>query len=326
MVAKMNELTQYQVTHQAMGTVMAHKAFGENADLCLAAICEEIDTLEMLMSRFIPESEISRINASSGLREPVPVSRSVWEVLKQSAELSRRCRGLFDVTVGPLVELWARSKTTGVPPSGENIDSTLPTINHQDLILDPYRQTARLKGPEQAIDLGGIGKGFAGEKVMGLYRVFGIDSAYSNIGGNVVVVGAKPDSSPWQIGIQHPRRPQEVIGVVAVTDRSVVTSGDYQRSYLPSGDYQYHHILDPRTGYPVESELISVTIVSECAVIADVLSTTLFIAGEEGALEILRDFPGVEAILINEELDVLITPGLNGCFHPQTNIRIRKLN
>lgn len=95
MVAKMNELTQYQVTHQAMGTVMAHKAFGENADLCLAAICEEIDTLEMLMSRFIPESEISRINASSGLREPVPVSRSVWEVLKQSAELSRRCRGFL---------------------------------------------------------------------------------------------------------------------------------------------------------------------------------------------------------------------------------------
>ena len=325
MNVKMNELTQFQTTHQAMGTIMMHKAFGEDAELCLAAICEEIDALEMLMSRFIPESEISRINESSGLGEPIPVSQPVLDVLMQSAELSGRCRGLFDVTVGPLVELWARSRQTSAPPSSGSIESILPLINHHDLMVDPYQQTARLRLSGQAIDLGGIGKGFAGDKVMALYRAFGIESAYSNIGGNVVVIGAKPDGSPWQIGVQHPRQPQEVMGALAVTDRSVVTSGDYQRSYLSSTDHKYHHILDPRTGYPAESELISVTIVTEQAIIADSLSTTLFIAGEEGAMAILRGFPGVEAVLINRELEVLITSGLNGCFHPQTNIRIREL-
>ena len=323
---EVNDLMQYQTTHQAMGTVMAHKAFGEGAELCLAAICGEIDTLEMLMSRFIPESEISRINGSSGLGEATPVSRLVLDILIQSKELSQRCGGLFDVTIGPLVELWGRSKQTGALPTSESIDLTLPLVNYQDLLLDPYQQTARLKTPGQAIDLGGIGKGFAGDRVMEIFREFGITSAYSNIGGNVVVIGAKPDGSLWQIGVQHPRRPQEVISALAVTDKAVVTSGDYQRSYIASEDFKYHHILDPRIGFPATSDLVSVTTIAENAVIADVLSTTLFIAGEEGAMAILRGFPGVEAVLINRELEVLITSGLNGCFHPQTNIRIRELN
>ena len=315
---------QFQTTHQAMGTVMAHKAFGGEAQLCLAAICEEIDTLEMLMSRFIPDSEISRINASSGLGEPEPVSQPVLDVLMLAAEISQRCHGYFDVTAGSLVDLWTWSKQTGVQPDPADIDMVLPLINYQDLILDPYELTAYLKYSGQAIDLGGIGKGFAGDVITGLYREFGINSAFSNLGGNVVAVGVKPDGSPWSVGIQHPRRPQDLIGSVTVENQTVVTSGDYQRAYLASPDCKYHHILNLRTGYPSESDLISVTIVAKQGMVADALSTALFVAGLEHVTEILTDFPGVDAVLINRELQVFVTDGLKTCFHPQKNVKINE--
>ena len=321
----MTEGRQFQITHRAMGTIMTHKAFGGEAQHCLIVVNEEIDRLERLLSRFIPESEVRKINDGSGISSGETLSQPVFEVLMQSVEISERARGLFDVTIGPLVDLWCQSKVSGCPPSQENIDLTLTLVNTQDLILDPYRLTARLLLPGQAIDLGGIGKGYAGDQVTRLFREFGGTSAFSNIGGNVVTVGAKPDGSPWWVGIQHPRQPQEVIGVVAVTDRTVVTSGDYQRSYLPSRDYRYHHILDPRTGFPAQSGLASVTIVAEQGIVADALSTTLFIAGLEGAMEILSDFPGVEAVFIDRDLQVFVTSGLETCFHPQTNVVTNKI-
>jgi thiamine biosynthesis lipoprotein len=321
----MAESMQFQTTHQAMGTVMAHKAFGRDAEECLRSVCMEIDNLESLLSRFIPESEVSRINDSSGLLIE-SLSQSTMEILIKAVEFSDLCQGVFDITVGPLVDLWGQSKLTGVPPNSESIERVLPLINYQELILDPYQQTGGLNLPGQAIDLGGIGKGFAGDKVAALYRAFGITSAYSNIGGNVVAIGAKPDGSGWRVGVQHPRQPKQVIGVIAVSDAAVVTSGDYQRAYLASPDWKYHHILDLRIGYPAESELISVTIVSPQAVVADVLSTAVFIAGMERGLEILNYFCGSEAVLINRDLEVFVTAGLKSCFQPQENITISVIN
>lgn len=318
----MNEMTHYQATHRAMGTIMTHKAFGGEANQAITSVCAEIANLELLMSRFIPESEISRVNRSAGTLESEPLSKQVLDVLLKSKELSQLCQGLFDITSGPLVNLWHLCKHTQNPPSQADIDLTLPLINDQDLILDPYQQTAFLNMPGQAIDLGGIGKGFAGDQIIRLYDEFGIRSAFSNLGGNVAAVGSKPDGSPWRVGIQHPRKPSDLVGWVAVTDKAVVTSGDYQRAYLSSSEYKYHHILNLRTGYPSESDLISVTVVAKQGVIADALSTALFVAGLENAIQILKSFTGVEVVLIDQDLQVFVSDGLETCFYPQSNIKI----
>jgi thiamine biosynthesis lipoprotein len=178
----------------------------------------------------------------------------------------------------------------------------------------------------QSINLGGIGKGYAGDKFLEVFKKYGISSAYTNIGGNVVALGTKPDGSPWRVGIQHPRQESSLIGLVSVADKAVVTSGDYQRYFIGNNGKRYHHILDPSTGYPAESGVISVTIVADSSTVADALSTILFVAGMEKGLELLGRFPGVEAILVDMDLQVYITAGLMEYFQASEGISVDILN
>lgn len=314
-----------QTVQFAMGTVMSHKAYGMLAEEGLGAVCREIEWLENHLSRFIPQSEISTINRSAGVNCE-KVSEEVFEVLSRAVEISAVCSMSFDVTIGPLVDLWQIGKDCFSCPEEAAIRQVLELVNYRDLILDPMNRTAGLRKTGQAIDLGAIGKGLAGDKVLEVYKAFGIDSAYSNLGGNVVTLGAKPDGCPWHVGIQHPRRENQLIGSVAVVDRSVVTSGDYQRfSSSPNGK-KYHHILNPITGYPVESEVTSATIVSTSSTTADALSTALFITGIEKGIEFLQSFPETEAILMDAEEQVFVTKGLKSTFQPEQGIRVKFVN
>ncbi len=310
-----------QTAHYAMGTVMTHKAYGIYAENSLDAVCHEVARLEDLLSRFLPDSEISRINLSAGLR-PEKVSFETFEVLSLAADFSRLFPGCFDVTIGPLVSLWKMGKDTYSQPDDFCINQVLSMVNEQELILDPWEMTAELAHIGQSIDLGGIGKGYAGDKVREIYKRFGIASAYSNLGGNVITIGAKPDGNPWQIGIQHPRKDDQIIGSVPVVDQSVVTSGDYQRYFTDNLGKRHHHILNPRTGYPAELGLISVSIIADKSVTADALSTMVFVAGMEKGLEIMSCFPGTEAVLVDSELGVYATKGLQNRFQGSKGIDV----
>ncbi len=314
-----------QTTHYAMGTVMSHKAFGANAEPCLKAVAREINRLEALLSRFLAESDISRVNESAGFTSK-RVSHETYEVLAKSVEYSRRYPGCFDVTIEPLVNLWKQAKETFAPPSQSAIEQTLSLVDYRDLALNPWELTAGLANIGESVDLGGIGKGFAGDKILEVYKAYGITSAYSNLGGNVVTLGTKPDGSPWHIGIQHPREEIQLIGMVAVENQSVVTSGDYQRYFLDGQGKHYHHILDPKTGYPAESGLISVTIVAVPSVAADALSTIIFVAGMEKGIEILKGVPGTDAILVDSELRVFVTQGLKDRFEAAKGVAVTFLN
>jgi len=254
------------------------------------------------------------------------VSGDTYEVLSRAIELSRYSQGLFDVTVGPLVTLWDNGKDTFKPPEDSSIRQVLPLVDYTDLLLDPYEKAAGLQRIGQSIDLGGIGKGFAGDKLLEVFKKYGISSAYTNIGGNVVALGTKPDGSQWRVGIRHPRQENSLIGLVAVADKAVVTSGDYQRYFIGSNGKRHHHILDPSTGYPAESGLVSVTIVADNSTAADALSTVMFIAGMEKGLELLKSFSGTEAILIDMNLLVYVTRGLKDCFQAGDGINIEILN
>jgi thiamine biosynthesis lipoprotein len=314
-----------QTTHCAMGTVMTHKALGLHAEDSLEAVRREVARIEELLSRFLPDSEVSRVNGSAGI-ESEKVSLETYDVLSKAVEFSRCFPGCFDVTVAPLVTLWHTAKESLAQPDASSIRHILPLVNYRNLILDPWEMTAVLSDVGQSVDLGGIGKGFAGDRIQEVFKEFDVSSAYSNLGGNVVTVGAKPDGSPWQIGIQHPRQENGLIGSVSVVNQTVVTSGDYQRCFTDSQGKRHHHILDPTTGYPAESELISVSIVTEKSLAADALSTIVFVAGMEKGLEFLRSSPQTEAILVDSESHVYVTQGLRYCFQAAKDIAVTILD
>jgi thiamine biosynthesis lipoprotein len=314
-----------QTTHCAMGTVMTHKAYGLYAEDSLAAVCSEVSRLEGLLSRFLPDSEISRVNGSAGKRSE-GVSRETYDVLSEALELSRFFPRSFDVTIGPLVTLWKRGRDSCAQPDETSIKQVLPLVNYRDLMLSPREMTVGLRNAGQSVDLGGIGKGVAGDRILEVFKEFGISSAYSNLGGNVVTLGAKPDGSPWHVGIQHPRQENRLIGSVSVVNQTVVTSGDYQRNFTDNQGIRHHHILDPSTGYPSQSGLVSVTVVAERSLVADALSTMQFIAGMEKGLELLRGFPQTEAILVDADLRVFVTQGLRDRFQPDKGIEVTFLH
>ena len=310
--------------HRAMGTVMTHKAFGPYAQDSLYAVCKEIERLEGLLSRFLPDSEISRVNRSAGIKSE-KVSPETYDLLSQAVEFSRSCSGCFDVTIGPLVTLWQAAKESSAQPDDSSIKQLLPLVSSRDLILDPRAKTAGLRRRGQSIDLGGIGKGFAADRILEVFSKFGVSSAYSNLGGNVVTLGAKPDGAPWHIGIQHPRRDDGLLGSIAVVDQTVVTSGDYQRYFTDGQGKRHHHILDPTTGHPAGSGLISVTIVTAKSIAADPLSTAIFVAGMDKGLEFLKSFPHTEAVLVDSALNVYVTAGLSYRFQAAEGIAVTVL-
>ena len=314
-----------QTTHHAMGTVMVHKAFGHHAEESIQAVCQEVARLEGLLSRFLPASDVGRVNRSAGVQRE-KISRETYDVLSEAVEFSRRFPGCFDVTVGPLVSLWKVGRGSLAQPDDARIKQALTLVNYRDLILDCGKMTAGLRNAGQSVDLGGIGKGVAGDRIAEVFKRFGISSAYSNLGGNVVTVGAKPDGSPWQIGIQHPRQENSLIGSVAVVDQTVVTSGDYQRYFTDDQGKRRHHILNPTTGYPAESGLISVTIVTDRSAVADLLSTIVFVAGMEKGLEFLRSFPRTEAVFVDADVRVFVTKGLKDRFQAAESIAVTILN
>ena len=314
-----------KTTCMAMGTIMTHLAYGGCAEESLTAVCSEIARIEKLISRFIPGSEISRINQSAGVN-PEKVSLETFQVLSKAIDFSRCCPGCFDVTIEPLVHLWNQGKASLSEPDENRIHQVLSLVNDRDLILDPWDMTAGLRSIGQAIDPGGIGKGFAGDKILEIFKEFGVTSAYSNLGGNVVTLGSKPDGSPWRIGIQHPRQENRIIASVAVENQSVVTSGDYQRYFIDSRGRRHHHILNPATGYPAESGLISVSIVSDKSLTADALSTIMFVAGMKKGYEFLNRYPDTEAVLIDSDVKVYITPGLQCRFQADHGIKVSVLD
>jgi thiamine biosynthesis lipoprotein len=314
-----------QRTHSAMGTVITHKAFGRHAEECLAAVCREVACIERHLSRFLPESEISCINASAGFKSE-KVSLETFELLLKALDFSHTCPGCFDVTISPLVTLWNIGRKSLAKPDNLRIQQILSLVDFRDVILDQRKMTVGLRKIGQAVDLGGIGKGYAGDRIREIYKQFAITSAYSNLGGNIVTLGAKPDGSPWRVGIQHPRQQDRLMGVVSVSDQSVVTSGDYQRCFFDKLGRRHHHILDTASGYPADSGLISVTIVSESSLEADALSTILFIAGLDKGIDLLKSFPRSEAIFIDTELQVYVTHGLKYRFQADMGIKVIDLS
>lgn len=294
----------------ALNTFISITIYDENADAqkildeCFA-LC---DQYENEFSRTISSSELSKLNSANGV--PVSVSDDMFSILEKGLYYGKLSDGLFDITIAPISTQWDFTAKNPVVPDADAITAALPLVSYQNLSLDTSAQTACLTNPDSAIDLGGIAKGFIADRLKEYLISEGVTSAIIDLGGNILTVGHKPDKSSFTIGIKEPFSETGAISCgVSVTDKSVVTSGTYQR-YFSVDDVFYHHILNPKTGYPADTDLNSVSIISDSSVDGDALSTTCMLLGLEKGLALIESLPNTEAIFITKNNAPHYTSGM----------------
>ena len=295
----------------AMDTYMTITCYGERASEACDAAEEEIRRLDSLLSAQNPDSEISRLNQNGS----AALSSDSRILVEEALRIYQMTDGAFDITIYPLMELWGFTSRNYSVPDADQIAAALSLVGSDRLTCADGVITL---AEGQGIDLGGIAKGYTSDRLTEIFSEYGLTSGLISLGGNVQLYHSKPDGTLWQCGIRDPNEtgsPQDIMGVLSAENCAVITSGAYERFFTADDGQTWHHIIDPSTGYPASAGLISVTIVSESGILADALSTAVYVMGLEKAAEFWRqnrsDF---EMILMTDDQKVYITEGLKGLF------------
>jgi len=294
----------------AMGTVIEITLIGDDEGAANKAVLQafqEIKRIETLMSPWLDSSDVIRINRSAG-EGWAKVSSETLEVIKKAQEISELSEGSFDITVGPLTQLWRIAREKGIPPSTKDVKEKLDLVNFRDVSIDREGKVF-LKKKGMAVDLGGIAKGYAVDRTFELLRSLGYKNLIVNAGGDLRVGGTK-NNQPWSIGIQDPRVSQKIMAKVLVSDTAVATSGDYEKFFIHQ-DKRYHHIFNPKDGFPTEG-CQSVTVVCKDGITADALATAVFVLGPEKGYALCQRLEGVECLIVDKEGKIKFSPGLKG--------------
>lgn len=287
-------------------TVITITLYDKNADSLIDGCFELAEKYEKMFSATIKDSEVSKINRAGSAF--VTVSDETLELLQKGLEYCELSEGGFDITIGKLSSLWDFSGDSDAIPNEDDIKDAVSTIGYQNVVLDGNQ--AQLANPDAAIDLGAIAKGFIADKMKAYLKDNGITAGMINLGGNVLCIGAKPDKTPYRVGIQRPFDEQgATAAVVEIEDETVVTSGVYER-YLKTHDTLYHHILNPATGYPYDNGLFGVSIICGHSVDGDGLSTACFSLGLEKGMELIESLPNTEAIFITDDYKLHCSSGI----------------
>lgn len=291
----------------AMDTVMNLTAYGNNAKQAIDAASDEISRLDGIFSISSNIGDIKAVNdTGSG-----SVSDDTAALINRALEISKDTDGLFDCTIAPVMEAWGFTTKNYRIPEAAELETLLASVDYTQINLNG----STLSLPENMqIDLGAIAKGFTSNRIMEIFSENNVSSGIISLGGNVQALGSKPDGSPWRIAIQDPENTDDTFAILSIENKAVITSGGYQRYFEKDGK-KYHHIIDPRTGYPADSGLISVTIVSSDGTLADALSTALFIMGKEQASDYWKEHKSdFDAVFMTENGNVYITQGLEDSF------------
>ena len=292
----------------AMGTVHTITIFDAEGPEAASDARAYLLDLHRAWSCFQGDSLVSRINQAAG-RQPVAVDEDTFEVLRQAKRYGRFTEGAFDVTVGPLADLWRRAMEERQLPGDEAVWQALALVNFANITLDEEAHTVLLEKAGQRIDLGGIAKGYAVDKLRKRLRRHGVHRALLDLGGTVAALGCG-----LPVGIRDPFRLHGApMGTLMLEDRIAVTSGVYERFAYMDG-YRYHHVVDPRTGYPSKSGLVSVTLVGENGGALDAFATAALILGMEKSAPMLAE-QGMDAVFVTEQGQVFVTRGLKRQFH-----------
>lgn len=308
-----NKQDAYTREIEAMDTVMSLTAYGQNGQKAVEEAIEEIYSLDHLLSTGDPQSEIYQINHTGG----GVLSDTTAKLIEQSMELYHSTDGLFDIAIYPLMDAWGFTNQNYHVPTEAEMESLLKQIDANQIVYDQSKKEVFFKRNDMAIDLGGIAKGYTSSRIMEIYKACGVTSGMVSLGGNVHVLGTKEDGSLWRVGIRNPKSQDDYLGVLSVADCAVITSGGYERFFEEDG-VTYHHIIDPRTGYPADSGLLSVTIVSEDGTLADALSTSLFIMGIDQAKSFWQKNRDQFDFVIFDGKTIFVTEKLADAFHDAT--------
>jgi thiamine biosynthesis lipoprotein len=285
-----------------LDTVISITLYGSHQDALFDGCMDLIASYEKMLSRTVEGSDIDKINKSNA--NPVTVHEETAELLRTALSYAELSEGLVDPTIGTLSELWNfGSSNEGIVPDEEDISEALSHVNYKNLIVEGNQVT--LTDPLAKLDLGFIAKGYIADKVKEYLLENQVTSAIINLGGNVLTIGNRPDNTPFHVGIQKPFADTGTpVLTLDITDKSLVSSGNYER-YFIRDDVLYHHILSTESGYPADSGLSGVTIISEHSVDGDALSTLCFILGYEKGKKLIDSLPDTEAVFLDTNGNIL---------------------
>jgi len=308
-------------TNFMMDTVMTIKVFDSNDEKILDEVFERIEEIESKMSRTIEDSDINLINENAGVK-PVEVSEDVYLVIKTAKQYAEISNGAYDPTIGPLVNLWDINEEGEIEkdsiPSEEKILEEKSKVDFTKLELLEDNKVF-LSEKDMILDLGGIAKGYAADEIGRILKEKGVESAIIDLGGDIYALGFKPVEQPWKIGIQNPFEHRgSYVGIAEIKNKSIVTSGDYER-YFELDNVRYHHIIDSKTGYPANNELSAVSIISDNSMDGDAISTAVFILGKDKGLQFINELEGVDALLITKDSQIYMTDNFKDIFTLKNN-------
>jgi len=294
-----------------MDTVIDLKIYSDNGVAVLDKAINEISRLEKLFDRGSENSDIYKINQNKSTK----VSSDTVEIISKALTISQETNGAFDITLAPVIDLWGFYGNKFNVPSNDKLKSTLSNVGYKNVQI----KDDMISIPKNAsVDFGGIGKGYASDKVVELLKENGIKSAIISLGGNVYAIGKKPNNSLWVIGIANPNNPAQPIGKLLISNKAVITSGNYQR-YFEQDGITYHHIINPKTGKSADSSLESVTIIADSGTRADGLSTALFVMGLDKGIEFWQSSGNFDAIFIDDNGTIYVTAGIKDIFESSSD-------
>lgn len=292
----------------AMDTYITMTAYGRDAETALSEAEDRLIELEQLWSVTDPDSDIYAVNHSDG--QPVSVSEETAKLLSFALKMAEETDGALEPTIYPVLTAWGFTTEENRVPSDAEITELLKNVGYERIRLEDM--TIQLDNG-MMLDLGSMGKGYAGDLAAQVLTEHGIASALLDLGGNIQAVGTKPDGSPWRLGLRDPFS-DGTLGVLEISNQAVVTSGAYERYFIGEDGIRYGHIIDPATGYPAERGLASVTVIADEGRLCDALSTSLYVMGVERAIDYWRQYQNFEMILITEDGEIYLTDGIADSF------------
>ena len=299
-------------TEQVLWTTCTITLYDHAVMQNLDASFERLREIHSRMTVNTKGSELEAVSAAAG-RTPVRVTDDVLMLTKKALQFSALSDGLFDPTVGPLMRVWKMDWSHPQVPKQADIARALRLVNWRDVILNEAARTIFLERPGMELDLGGVLKGYAADEVVRILEARGVKSAIVDLGGNIYAMGRGREGKPWRIGVQNPDSERGTyLGIAEVVDRSVVTSGVYEHYFIKDGK-RYHHIMNTRSGYPVDNGLESVTVISQSSLEADGFATTLFCLGKKDGIELGRKLD-LRVIMVDSNHKVYVTPGTKELF------------
>ncbi len=305
-----------------LDTVTTIKIYDYRDEKLLTDAFDRIAALERELSRYHSESEVSEINnADAGTL--VKIGDNVIQILGAAVRYAELSGGAFDPSIGPLVDLWGFGRENPQIPDTQELNKVLPLVNFREIHINSETEEAGFNKPGMKLDLGGITKGWIADEIARYLIDNGAEHFIIDLGGNVRLAGGKPGGTNFVIGLQDPFNDRgSYLGLLTLKEGSIITSGVYER-YFEIDGIRYHHILDTKTGYPVENMLASVTIISPYSMDGDALSTAIFALGLQAGLEIVMDLENIEAVFITRQKNIIVTPAIASSFEAEEGISVQ---